>query len=246
MRLKTRLRDSLAPRPPTLRHRTFGMPLFACSQASGTESGGTKKRRGEDGEGGGYGLTARELEELAVRTAQVVSLHDIAVRELSMVWRKVKMPQGSTGGKALMEVHEAWRVGRAKSTGSGGGSSGTGMGGSKHLRLAVVVLEMLYGWKEVAPAVRTTLEKRWEGKDQTTPEFLGTDVRHMKWQPLKNGKEGILTFGLVPELMEVEKELVRMLEVLSKGEVVVGVAPKGPQIREMEGLIEGTWRKDTQ
>ena len=48
------------------------------------------------------------------------------------------------------------------------------------------------------------LAERWKGKDTSTPAFLGSDVRVMKWKALKGGKDGILEFTLVPELALVE------------------------------------------
>jgi len=211
-----------------------GMPLFQCSQEPAAT--GSKRRKGEEGEGGtGHGLTQDQVEELAVRTAQLVSLHDISIREMGTLWRRVKMPLKGRYGKEFMKVHVEWK-------GKRGGGENTG--GSKHLRLGVVALEQLYEWEGLKPEVKETLCKRWEGKDTNTPAFLGTDVRCMKWQPLKNGTEGILTYGLVPALAAVEEELTRLLATQASAEELVGMAPKGPQVRGMEELIEGTWRRE--
>ena len=169
-----------------------------------------------------------------VRTAQLVSIHDVRIRELSTLFRKVRFPMNSAYGKVLVKVDVEWKASRG---------SGTGTGGSKHLRLAAVMLEAMYGGTDINEDVKKELKERWTGKDTTTPEFLGTDVRIMKWTPLKNGKDGILEFALVPSLARVEDEMVRILKTLPGALELVGTAAKGPQVRELEEMIEGTWRK---
>lgn len=130
------------------------------------------------------------MEELAVRTAQVFSLHDVRLRELSTILRRAKMPLKSQYGEAVTRVDVPWKTVRKQ---------GGQQEGSKHLRLASVVLEALYQGTSQGE-LRTLLEGRWGGKNTSTPEFLGSDVRVMKWKPLKTEKDGMLEFMLVPEL----------------------------------------------
>ena len=216
-------------------------PLFQCSAADGAkrlrdEEGNGRQRGPASSQGtatGGskYGLTAAQVEELAVRSAQVLSLHDVRLRELGTVLRKVKMPVNSQYGQGLVRVDLQW-----KSVRTGGGKNE----GSKHLRLASTVLEALY---QSAPQgeLKELLQKRWTNKDTSTPEFLGSDVRVMKWKTLKNGKDGVLEFMLVPELAVVEQELLRVLVAQAGAVELFGTETKGPQIREVEEMIEGTW-----
>ena len=210
-------------------------PLFKCTgggAVSGTASTtGQKKRRGGDGSTG-YGLTPEQVEELAVRTAQLVSIHDHRLRELGTLFRQVKMPVDGPYAKVLVKVDAEWRADKR-----------TKDKGSKHLKLAVALFEAMYGGADISEGVRKTLAERWDGKDTSTPEFLGTDVRVMKWKALKDGKHGILEFALVPGLATVEGEMVRMLGGQPGATELVGTAVKGPQVREMEQMIEGTWRK---
>ena len=65
----------------------------------------------------------------------------------------------------------------------------------------------------------------------------------MKWRTLKNKKEGVVEFMLVPELAAVERTLVWVLAAETGAEELTGMEAKGPQVREVEGLIEGTWRR---
>ena len=216
--------------------------LFRCS-----EQAPHKKRAAENGagiasgtQGGGsqgeskYGMTMQQVEELAVRTAQVLSLHDVRLRELSTMLRRVRLPVGSAYGKAMVDVDTKWKAVR---------KDGGKHEGSKHLRLAAVLLEMLYQTTQDGDETRKVLTERWSGKDTSTPEFLGTDVRVMKWRTLKNGKEGVLEFMMVPELAFVERELLRVLTGVQGAQEMFGLESKGPQIREVEEMIEGTWRR---
>ena len=213
------------------------MPLFQCTKDQPTAER-MKKRRGEGGVGSntgqGYGLTPKEVEELAVRTAQMVSIHDVRIRVLSTMFSKVRFPVDSEYGKKLMKVDAEWKARR---------TAGEDQGGSKNLRLAAVLLEAVYASGQLNEAATKMLKERWEGKDTSTPEFLGTDVRVMKWKPLKNGKDGILEFSMVPGLAVVEEEMVRVLSAVPGATELVGTESKGPQIRAMEEMIEGTWRK---
>ena len=115
--------------------------LFRCSevpaekkrrQGEGSVGSGTQASSAGTGSGRRYGVTASQVEELAVRTAQVLSLHDIRLREVSTMFRKVKMPVTSAFGKDLVAVDTEWKEVRR-----GGGKHE----GSKHLKLAAVALE---------------------------------------------------------------------------------------------------------
>ena len=48
---------------------------------------------------------------------------------------------------------------------------------------------------------------------------------------------------LVPELAYVEREIVRALTAQTGAEELFGTESKGTQIREVETMIEGTWRR---
>ena len=179
-------------------------------------------------------MTAAQVESLAVRTAQVLSLHDIRLRELSTQFRRIRMPLVSPYGKVLVEVDTRWKAVRKE---------GNKLEGSKHLKLAAVVLELLYQSTPEGHELRKALAERWAGRDTSTPEFLGTDVRVMKWRALKNGREGVLEFLLVPELAYVEREIVQALAAQAGAAELFGTESKGTQIREVETMIEGTWRR---
>ena len=86
------------------------------------------------------------------------------------------------------------------------------------------------------------LAKRYEGKDTTNPDFLGTDVKLMKWKNTRDGKGGILEFKLTEALTTVEEELIRLM--VAGGAVELqGPAPKGTMIREEEEKLTGTWKR---
>ena len=204
--------------PPTKKRvNEDGQHLDATGGQRGTGSQGT----------GQYGLTTAQVEELAVRTAQVLSIHDVRLREFGTLTRRVRMPVASEYGKVLVDVDTKWKVVRR---------DGGKHDGSKHLRLAVVLLGKMYQGLKEGDGVRQLLETRWAGKDTRTPEFLGTDVRTMKWRTLKNRKEGVLEFMLVPELAGVERELLRVLTAEPDTQELFGMESKGPQ-------IDGTWRR---
>ena len=230
----------------SVRSRT--MTLFKCNGEApatkkrgvdggvvdGTGSGASQGAAGSQSAGGQYGLTVAQVEELAVRTAQVLSLHDVRLREFGTITRRVKLPLASAYGKILSEVDGKW-----KTTRRDGGT----LDGSKHLKLAVVMLERLHQGLAEGDEIKTLLETRWHGKDTTSPAFLGTDVRVVKWKTLKNKREGVVEFMLVPELAEVERTLLRVLTAESGAEELTGMESKGPQVREVESLLEGTWRR---
>ena len=104
-------------------------------------------------------MTTAQVEELAVRTAQVLSIHDVRLREFGTMARRVKLPLQSEYGKLLSDVDGKW-----KNTRRDGGT----LDGSKHLKLASVMLERLYQGLAEGDEVKTLLGARWNGKD-TTP-----------------------------------------------------------------------------
>ena len=197
---------------------------------------GSQPSQGSTGQtaGGQYGMTIADVENLAVRTAQVLSIHDVRLREFGTMTRRVKLPVNSEYGKLLSEVDGRWKTTRRE-----GGT----LEGSKHLKLASVMLEKLYHGLAEGDEVKVLLGARWNGKDTSTPAFLGTDVRVVKWRTLKNKREGVIEFMLVPELAVVERTLLRVLVAEPGAEELTGMEAKGPQIREVETLIEGTWRR---
>ena len=205
-------------------------------EGGAVEGTGSQPSQGSTGQtaGGQYGMTIADVENLAVRTAQVLSIHDVRLREFGTMTRRVKLPVASEYGKLLSDVDGKWKTTRRE-----GGT----LEGSKHLKLAAVMLEKLYHDLGEGDEVKVLLGARWNGKDTSTPAFLGTDVRVVKWRTLKNKREGVIEFMLVPELAVVERTLLRVLTAVAGAEELTGMEAKGPQIREVETLLEGTWRR---
>ena len=76
-----------------------------------------------------------DLEDLALKTAHLVSMHDVRLRELSALIPQVRVPRASEYGKALMKVDETWKkeldvYTKAKQEGTGPQPIG-----SKHVRV---------------------------------------------------------------------------------------------------------------
>ena len=217
--------------------------LFADSASEGREAKAARTGKGpsstageEEGMGvNQYGKTREEMDALTIRMAQVVSLHDVAVRELRTVFRRVKMPLKNRYAEQLDTVGREW-AGRMKKGGDQRPKD------SKHVRLAKELLEGVYACAEGIPeGLKKRLEEIFKGKESTGGVIEGA-VNVMKWRTFKDGKEGILEFRMAPEMADVEAMMVRVL-VESGGTEVTGTDVKGPQVREMEEAIKDTWHR---
>ena len=217
--------------------------LFADSAPEGREAKSARTGKGpassagdEDGMGvNRYGKTREEMDDLTIRMAQVVSLHDVAVRELRTVFRRVKMPLTNRYAERLDAVGKEW-ASRMKLGGDQRPKD------SKHVRLAANLLEAMYGNAEDLPeGLKKRLEELFKGKESTGGVIEGA-VNVMKWRTFKEGKDGILEFRMAPEMADVEAMIVRVL-VQGGGTEVTGTDVKGPQVREMEEAIKDTWRR---
>ena len=206
--------------------------LFSSGQGGGTGSGSKRHHGDGTGTGKGFQMTREQLDELVVRTAQLASRHDVELREVKTMYRRVTLTTGSKYGTALREVDEKWKKDRDR------GATG---GASKHVRLTRVLLEMIYDDAKTEESAKTKLREVFGGK-QGNEADMGPYVNVMKWRTFQGGKEGIVEFKLVPELGELEGELVRVLREYG-GKVKTGPEPRGPAVRKVDDLLEGTWGK---
>ena len=218
------------------------MSLFKGTAAAA--SGGGSKRMCADGEDGGHGSTGAwglgraELDDLTVRMAQVLSQHDVQLREQrACLLRRVVLPVTGRYGKRFVDVDTAWKRERDR---EGDRRKGGAMG-SKHTRLAAALLEEAYGDEGLGTDGRAKLERGFKDIDLKTEE-LNTRVQIMKWRTLQGNKEGILEFRLSDEVREVEGELMKLM-IANGGKEKTGTEPRGPGIRRVDDLIEGTWKR---
>ena len=62
-----------------------------------------------------YGMTRKEMDELTVQVAQMVSIHDQQIRELqACTFRKIIMPATSKYGKSFIAVDTQWEKERSE------------------------------------------------------------------------------------------------------------------------------------
>ena len=209
-----------------------------CAMASLFKEGSAAKRpflgasSGSQGSGEGR-LTREQLDELVVKTAQLASVHDVEIRELKTSYRRVSLGVTSRYGALLKRVDEQWKVDRG--TGKTGGTS-------KHVRLAVTLFGEVFGDDKVSGEVKAKLKEVFGEVDASKDEGVTPWVQVMKFRTFKGDKEGILEFKLVPELGAVEGEIVRVLQEYG-GKVKSTPEPRGPLVRKVDELLEGTWRK---
>ena len=183
-----------------------------------------------------------ELTELTHAIGQLVVVQDARIRELGTVFRCVLMPRGSPIADRMEKMDEEWK--RASTSynlrkANGGGAEKLG---SKHLRVAAVLLNGIHADPQTKQEVKEELQTRWEGKDTNTPEFLEADVKVAKWRVSRDGKHGILEFKLTETLMAVEEEIIRVL-LHHGGTLKSGPGPKGERVRDVEKRLEGTWTR---
>ena len=223
------------------------MSLFSCTPA-GAEGAG-KRRMGPDGQpvstdGGAPTLESRlkAVEELTTSMGQLVVVHDTRLRELGTLFRVLMFPKGSSYAVAAEEVNEGWKTETKeyyKRRDKGDASSTLG---NKHLRLGAVLLNQLWRDPQTKEAIKERMRTHWQGKDTSTPDFLGTDIKIMKWRMARNGKQGILEFKLTESLMEVEEEFIRVTT--QQGAVLrTDPAPRGDRVRDLEAKLEGAWER---
>ena len=112
--------------------------------------------------------------------------------------------------------------------------------GSKHLRLAVALLEEAHGDYMASAEAKNQIEEGLKGVDLETEE-LSTKVTIMKWRTCKGDEEWVLEFALAPEVRGVDTELVTVL-VMNGGKEKHGAEARGPAIREVDEAIEHTWK----
>ena len=185
------------------------------------------------------------LERLEIRQerqGKLLVIHDARLRELGTLFRVLQVSTRHTHYGVFQGVETSWKdktkayYEERKETGR------TRKIGSKHLLLASKVLEMLWSDGNTRKEVKELLQKRYEGKDTSTTDFLGTDVKLMKWKNTRDGKSGILEFKLTEALTTVEEELIRLM-VAGGATELQGPAPKGTMIREEEEQLTGTWKR---
>ena len=183
----------------------------------------------------------REVEETQTVTGQLVVVHDNRLRELGTLFRALLVPEGSSFTKAMDGVDTEWKgLNKAyKERRRNGGD--TERLGNKHLKLGLQLLEELNQDPATNESVREFLVKRWEGKDTRTPEFLGPDVRIVKWRRTRDGRHGVLEFKLTEALAVVEEEIVRVLTEKHGATLCSGPDSRGRRVRDLEDRLEGTW-----
>ena len=193
--------------------------------------------------GGWKGVLSQEqVSDLAVRTAQLVSIHDIRLRELAALVPQIRVPLTSAYGRGLHKCDAEWKgildaYNRKKATGED-----TPNIGSKHLRLGATLLGMLTEDVGTKAEIRVKLQGRWTEEDRKKPhfDFLAADVLIAKWRPGRDNKTGVLEFKLGSDMQDVEQEVVNRL-VDGGGTVLAGIAPKGARARELDAALQRTW-----
>ena len=133
-----------------------------------------------------------------------------------------------------MTVDKEWKEER-------GNKERKGAMGSKHLRLAVTLLEEAYGDPLISAEGKAQLERAFKDVSLDETEQMNARVSVMKWKTFAGGKEGILEFSLAPDVRECEGELVKLL-VANGGKVKAGTEVRGPAIRRVDEAIDETWR----
>ena len=226
------------------------MPLFQMNGAEPSESQTAKRPRAEDGSGvqtGGEDLldVTERLARLETRQNQqgrILVVHDTRLRELGALFRVLHFLKAHRYYTVLHTVEVKWKE-TAKAYYTDKKDSGTARKiGNKHLLLASKLLEAFHSEGETNSQVKQAMSARWEGKNTSNPDFLGTDIKLMKWRETRDGKGGALEFKLTETLAPVEEEIIRVMVKLGAVELQ-GPAPKGTMIRAEEELLEGSWTR---
>ena len=185
-------------------------------------------------------MSAEAVADLAVRTSQLVSIHDVRLRELSVLIPQVRVPLKSSYGAALQKVDADWKKAMATAREQKSKGETTERLGSKHVRLAMGLIDTLFDDVGVKKEVRDFLVTRYQDKDKTNPETLAVDVRLVKWRTSMDGKNGILEIRFGDEMKTVEQEVIRRI-VENGGVELTGVPPKAARVRELDDMLKDTW-----
>ena len=115
--------------------------------------------------------------------------------------------------------------------------------GSKHLRLAVALIELIYQDPQLSDEYMTTLDDIFMGMNLNSGA-LGELAHLMKWRVFSGGKDVPLEVACAHHARKLEVIMVKLLT-RSNGKLTQGTAPKGPLIRKREDAIANTWRPTT-
>ena len=204
--------------------------------------GGKRRNVGSAWANAGSGtMTNEQMQEMIVKTAQMVSIHDVRLRELAATIPQVRIPLGTIYAKQIAKVDAEWkgRLTEYQKARSAGGSPDSI--GSKHLLMTMEVVKVMWEDTALKDTIKEKLKTLFQG-DSVTEDDLARHVSIMKWRVERSGKNGILEFKFQDSLRDVEAELVRLLEHHS-GTLLVGMAPKSQRARELDEVLEGTWRQ---
>ena len=185
-------------------------------------------------------LSADAVADMAVRTAQLVTIHDQQLRELKAMVPQFKVPLGSAYGMQLQQVDVQWKQLREENTRLRKAGGQVVDMGSKHLRLGARLVEASFHDPALKVEVREMLEGRWKGLNTNDPNIMAEDVLMVKWRATRDNKSGILEVQFAPQLSAFQEELHRLLLVHGSTRLA-GTAPKGPRTRAVEDAIEATW-----
>ena len=97
--------------------------------------------------------------------------------------RKVIIPATGKYGKSFIDVDAKWKKDR--------GEGCKGAMGSKHLRLAVALLEQIYNDPQLGADDKTALDEVFTGLDLRTGA-MGDIAMMMKWRAFNSGTDGAL------------------------------------------------------
>ena len=145
------------------------------------------------------------------------------------------MPTTGKYGKRFVAVDKQWKKDRQEQ------HEEKGAMGSKHLRLAIALLEEAYGDQMLGAEARKKVEAGFEGVNLDGDQ-LSTKIQVMKWRTFKGDRDGVFEFALAHDVKEVETELAKLLT-KHGGKEKHGPEPRGPGIRKVDDLIEDTWKK---
>ena len=198
--------------------------------------GGGSKR----GRGNGEQQEGRiDVEDLALKTAQLVSMHDVRLRELGALIPQVRVPRSSEYGKALMKVDETWKKDLDVYTKAKNEGAGPKPIGSKHVRVGMTLLTTAMSDNTMSQAAKDRITGKYGG--DVSMDVLETDVAVAKWRVAKDGKNGYLEFKMATGLEDIESSLLEAL-CNNGGTRMQGIAPKGARARALDEVLVGTWR----
>ena len=180
-----------------------------------------------------------DVEDLAVKTAQLVSMHDVRIRELGALIPQVRVPRTSEYGKALMEVDGTWKKDLDVYTKAKNEGAGPKPIGSKHVRVGFALLTTAMADNTVSAEEKAKISEKYQGN--VSIDVLETDVAVAKWRVAKDGKNGFLEFKMTTGLEHIEATLLKAV-CNNRGTRMQGIAPKGARARALDEVLSGTWR----